>query len=316
MADLIPMVEDATWVPQIHQRPAGEPLTGGAPDLANDQGFGNVQAQQLAKRTSWLKSKVGAATSVVAGILRTATQSEAEGSLLDTVAMTPLKVAQQIGFKTQDSLLETTAGKLLKVGSFGLGTGGQALPGNSVDLATATGFYYGHGSLHPTASAGGNPFPDLNGAFTLQTSGSSGIGGADEYISQFAVAFKGANDPRVKVRTRIVAANGWGPWDELWATANTPATLLSQGWQKLPNGLILQWGVGTTVSGDLGAGGTLIPFPTSFVSSCFHVFGADRGTSSLALGVGSFTASNFRAVLRRHDGVYSDNSFSYFAIGK
>jgi hypothetical protein len=58
MADLIPIAEDPTWVPQIHQRPAGEPLTGGAPDLAADQGFANVQAQQLAKRTSWLKGVV------------------------------------------------------------------------------------------------------------------------------------------------------------------------------------------------------------------------------------------------------------------
>jgi hypothetical protein len=57
MADLIPMAEDATWVPEIHQRPAGEPLTGGAPDLAADKGFANVPTQQLAKRTSWLKQK-------------------------------------------------------------------------------------------------------------------------------------------------------------------------------------------------------------------------------------------------------------------
>jgi hypothetical protein len=58
MADLIPMAESEEWVPQIHQRPAGEPLTGGAPDLAADQGFANVQAQQLAKRSLWLKAQV------------------------------------------------------------------------------------------------------------------------------------------------------------------------------------------------------------------------------------------------------------------
>jgi len=55
MADLIPMTETAEWVAQIHQRPAGEPLTGGSPDLGNDKGFANVQAQQLAKRTKWLQ---------------------------------------------------------------------------------------------------------------------------------------------------------------------------------------------------------------------------------------------------------------------
>ena len=60
MADLVPLAETGVWAAQIHQRPVGEPLTGGPPDLAADQGFANVQAQQLANRTGFLKGKVDA----------------------------------------------------------------------------------------------------------------------------------------------------------------------------------------------------------------------------------------------------------------
>jgi microcystin-dependent protein len=66
MADLIPVAEVPAWVPQIHQRPAGEPLTGGPPDLAADQGFANVQAQQLARRTGWLRQQLTQMVGMVA----------------------------------------------------------------------------------------------------------------------------------------------------------------------------------------------------------------------------------------------------------
>lgn len=58
MADLIPMAVPAVWTEQIHQRPPGEPLTGGAPDLANNLGFANVQGQQLASRTAILRAAI------------------------------------------------------------------------------------------------------------------------------------------------------------------------------------------------------------------------------------------------------------------
>lgn len=59
MAPLIKLSEVAEWIADIHQRPPGEPLTGGPPDLSNDAGFANVQAQQLASRTSFLYGLLG-----------------------------------------------------------------------------------------------------------------------------------------------------------------------------------------------------------------------------------------------------------------
>lgn len=93
MAALIPLAEIAEWVEEIHQRPPGEPLTGGVPDLANDQGFANVQAQQLAKRTKWLKDNRPAL----------ATEQEVLSGINTTKAVSPALLAKALG-KTADGL--------------------------------------------------------------------------------------------------------------------------------------------------------------------------------------------------------------------
>ncbi|MFI0396039.1 pyocin knob domain-containing protein [Paracoccus jiaweipingae] len=55
MADL---PESADWVDGIYQIETTDPVVGGPPNLALGQGISNVQAQQLAQRTSYLKSAI------------------------------------------------------------------------------------------------------------------------------------------------------------------------------------------------------------------------------------------------------------------
>jgi hypothetical protein len=57
MADLI---ETASWEAGIYQLEQNDPVLGGPPDLAQEQGFDNVPHQQLAKRTLWLKGQIEA----------------------------------------------------------------------------------------------------------------------------------------------------------------------------------------------------------------------------------------------------------------
>jgi len=52
--------ENPFWEPGIYQIENVDPVSGGAPDLAQGRGINNVAAQQLAKRTSWLKQQVDA----------------------------------------------------------------------------------------------------------------------------------------------------------------------------------------------------------------------------------------------------------------
>lgn len=57
MADLEEALDWAAGVYQIEQT---DPVVGGPPDLALGQGIANVQAQQLADRTGWLKAAITA----------------------------------------------------------------------------------------------------------------------------------------------------------------------------------------------------------------------------------------------------------------
>ena len=58
MATIVPSPDDPIWETAVHEGPAGEPLTGGPPDLANNQGFLNVPIRQLSNRSAFLKLKM------------------------------------------------------------------------------------------------------------------------------------------------------------------------------------------------------------------------------------------------------------------
>lgn len=50
--------EDASWEAGIYQIEQTDPVLGGPPNLAAGAGIANVQAEQLAKRTAWLKQEL------------------------------------------------------------------------------------------------------------------------------------------------------------------------------------------------------------------------------------------------------------------
>lgn len=81
------------------------------------------------------------------------------------------------------------------------------------------------------------------------------------------------------------------------------------GYQKLPGGLIMQWGLLTTTSS-----GTYVYFPISFPSVCINVQVSitNAAGSTSALGTGSVSASNF---VLYHDPAAPDTGVYWFAIG-
>lgn len=50
--------EAAVWENGIYQLEQNDPVLGGPPDLAQEQGFDNVPHQMLANRTAWLKAQI------------------------------------------------------------------------------------------------------------------------------------------------------------------------------------------------------------------------------------------------------------------
>ena len=119
-------------LPETNEYPAGiyqiettDPALGGPPNEATKAGLTNIPAQQLAKRTHWLKTRVDqllaavvSATTSVAGIVRL---SSATNSTSETMAATPAAV------KAVNDNAETRALKSTAITTSGLATGGGTL---------------------------------------------------------------------------------------------------------------------------------------------------------------------------------------------
>jgi hypothetical protein len=69
---------------------------------------------------------------------------------------------------------------------------------------------------------------------------------------------------------------------------NLLGSVSANGWQRLPSGLILQWG---TVSGS----STTVTFPIAFTTACFSVVatGQDTPTVTRIAAVSSITTTSF-----------------------
>ncbi|HFT6358167.1 TPA: hypothetical protein ACHF78_003819 [Escherichia coli] len=86
------------------------------------------------------------------------------------------------------------------------------------------------------------------------------------------------------------------------------------GYQKLPSGLIIQWGSETAGLGATGNTGNAINFSVSFPNICHQVVVSyDNGGGKVIAGAaGSFTKTNFLMRCDATSGVYV---FRWFAIG-
>ncbi|MFB0844628.1 gp53-like domain-containing protein [Paenibacillus oleatilyticus] len=91
-----------------------------------------------------------------------------------------------------------------------------------------------------------------------------------------------------------------------WGDNNSAISKAINGYQKLPSGLILQWG--TAAITNSGA----VTFPVAFPNYVMHVFGqVDTYTASQTVGIGSYTNTQFMAWTVAG----SQQTIHWFAIG-
>ena len=96
------------------------------------------------------------------------------------------------------------------------------------------------------------------------------------------------------------------------AFANLKAT---NGYQKLPNGMIIQWG-GANFSGTTGETGEVITLPVAFPNAFLRITGTDGGHGANAIGITIISKSQFRCWGRIvSSGAFSDTGFHWVAIG-
>lgn len=122
---------------------------------------------------------------------------------------------------------DTTAGRLLKVGDAGILTHTPPIPGSIDDLFLPMP-YIGFGGAHQNATTGDNPFPDYNGAFSLQVIKAFSLSTLD-FATQLAIKISSGNASLhsidAKFRTISGDANGWTPWMILQHSGNANFTV-------------------------------------------------------------------------------------------
>jgi hypothetical protein len=130
--------------------------------------------------------------------------------------------------------------------------------------------------------------------------------------SQFAMNLSG---DRVFVRRRL--AGTWQAWVEFWTGVQATNSLAQNGWQRLPSGLIVQWGVTGSAVGNAGSFSFPIAFPNNvFSASLTDVSAATSGTAHV-VSVNSLSLSACTVGVIRHDGdaVATTSLLQFMAIG-
>ena len=92
------------------------------------------------------------------------------------------------------------------------------------------------------------------------------------------------------------------------------SALASSGYQKLPSGLIIQWGAAVAGIGSTGGTGNVVSFPVAFPRYCAQIITSyDNGSSSIIAGAaGNQTTTQFLLRCGATGGSYN---FRWLAVG-
>lgn len=277
------MVNLATvnWLPQVEQWEAQIPRledgwwpTGGAVDPANDGGLMNWQAQLLGNRTAFLKrtlddAGIGATVGVLVADLNTITRAgtyrAAAGAANAPVAGVALTVEHFAGADTNNATQEARS-----IGSDRLWTRRRAAgawqPWREVALLGAAAGLVAR-------AADGSPVSRS----VAQGTGITVTNGNGE-----------AGNPTIAVDT----------------TTAFGSSLAASGWQRLPSGLIMQWG---TV--NLTTTATLFSLPITYPTAHLRIVGSDDDAGAAGfVAFQAFSTSQLRGIC---NGTFSASYISF-----
>ncbi|NIZ15176.1 tail fiber domain-containing protein [Phaeobacter sp. HF9A] len=159
------------------------------------QHFATTHRQELLAFIQFLENNVTAIEGAINGVTIGLTHPAA-------AKFTSLAADNISGAAVQASPDDTTAGRLMKVGAFGLGGNAQTPPNNDLDqIGAAGGLYYGDG-------AQANTPPQFGNSLVLHMPRNA------EIWTQIAVN-RGAGDNRIVTRRKTGAGAAPTPWSEL-----------------------------------------------------------------------------------------------------
>jgi hypothetical protein len=252
----------------------------------------NIPHQQLARRTRWLKDAI---ESIVGGLTNFVTRPQFESTqrpaTTEFVRREIGNLRGQVTFGAAGALTAAHAGMRVL-----LQTNGTITLPSLASVPAGTVFLL-------VAALGYTPTIQASGADVIFVAGGSSAVTLPERSSLFLVAGN---------------VNWNGDLGDFALTKSSlfAASLTNTGYQRLPSGLIMQWGAGTTDSG----GTVAMTFPIAFPNSVRQVLPCDQSGAATAnnahiVSTMNRTASGFTAVTCRYDGTLNSSAFSYQAIG-
>lgn len=246
-----------------------------------------------------------------------------DNTVQTTAAFTNASSVSGTGTASQLSYFNTSS---TVTSTTGITTNGTALTVNGLLTVGANGIKFSDNSVMTTAPASANLSDVIRGA------GVSGqlayFNSANTVYHSTGITTNGTDLTLVKLTANNIKITGQGITfsdNTVQATsAITPGTFGSTGIQKLPGGLVIQWGSGGTVTGK----GDPVTFNTPFTTACISVVanewnaaGWDQSgvTHPTVYGIGGATKNGFNIWSSRVTGATSPSqgglSFSWIALG-
>lgn len=158
------------------------------------------------------------------------------------------------------------------------------------------------------AAAGATGAPIGSGAFTFLHQPGASTAEATQHAVHVASS-------RAFFRRRT--AGVWQGWVEVWAGVEATSTIANPVFQRLPSGLIMQWG--RLATGTTNA--TVVAFTTTFPNNLLALSLGDLNNGAAPTGAHIIsyrdpTNSGFTVAMYLHDGTIATSSgFDYVAIG-
>ncbi|KVK99929.1 gp53-like domain-containing protein [Burkholderia ubonensis] len=292
------LVESSTWTPGIRQFETSDPVEGG-PD-----GIDNVPLRQLANRTRFLKD----------------VQDAQAGGLemkapLASPAFTGSPQAPVPPQFDNTTKIATTAFVQRALGNFNASSGtGSGIIAAAVTLTNddVGGFHYFNGPTNQTATLPSEVGLPPGAAIAFQR-------GAQYSLTIGTNKANAIIDTTIGLASSITLATGefvvlvwsgtyWQAFGTYTQRVGQPFanSLTSSGYQKLPSGLIIQWGTGTTQS----SGSVTLTFPVAFPTTCRSATANNWGGGTVYVGITSFSAASMVV----NSGSVGQN-FTWIAIG-
>lgn len=291
--------ETATWEAGVFQLEITTPVQGGV------GGASNSPLLHLSNRTAYLKSHVDALESAITGYAPlnspnltgsptapSPAQYDEDSSIATTAFVHRAlgNVRGSVSYSVNTTLTNSDIGKAV---SYGLAGGGLTF---TLPLANSV----GAGSCIMFRASSDNTLA-AQGTDTIAIPNTGGT------VTSFAVK---SGD------TFTVMSNG-STWLLIAGTpifSYFPVTFGVNGYMTLPNGLILQWGVATTVAGSVS-----VTLPIAFPNNFYVVVASDNASGIAAthiIGLSKVGLTGFDGYSKDDAGAAAATAFMWFALGR